>query len=283
MKDKTWLQKNVFLIHKIIILVELVFLAIIANHYQIVLYLIFFLLPVYLAKNFNLDSIFKIFISIGTWIIFNYFLLSRGYNNPVQTTTPNAAVNSLNILLIAWGNFILYFSCFYKLVSKNVFNKISYKKALVFMLILSSIETIGCWDRKFIAPYLGEFFLAGIVFSIFYIVFLSQCFSKKTCFCINFLFSIAPIITFFFTFFTVLAVLMTFGSSNDRRPCFMWGYYFLNLSQVISLSSITFYFMKDKHFINKSIIVKVFSMALLLLLLSICVVMQTKYEYFFKF
>ena len=253
--------------------------SIIANQFQVALYLIFFLLPIYISEKFNLDDIFKIFISIGLWIIFNSFLYSGGQNNPILITTPSIIVNNLNILLIAWINCIIYFFCFSKLININIFSKIPSTKILIFTLFLCSIETIYLWENKPAFPLKG-LLLVSIIFTIFYIILLKQCFSKKICLYINMLFSLIPIISIFFAFISIFFVLQTFNVPHDKRPGFIAGYYFLIFLQTISLSSIAFYFMKDTNFINKNKIIIKFSKISLLLLLSIGVLLQTKYDFF---
>ncbi len=278
MKDKTRLQKNVFSTHKIIILVELIFLAIIANHYQIALYLIFFLLPIYLAKNFNLDSIFRIFILIGTWIIFNTFLLSK--QTDVSINTPFFFSNILNILIIVWINIICYFCFFYKILKTS--EKVISFQTLLIIIVLCLIETVCFWEKRF-SSYVFPFIAISVFSTFLYTYLLMKCCSKKECLYINLLISISPIITFISACISIFFILNTFNVQNDFRPVYLYGFDYLIFFQIISLSSIIFYFIPANKFNKSGKIGKIISLIGVLIFISLGVILQTKYGRFLDF
>lgn len=276
--DNPYKQKLMYLLFITIVILFGV-LSYVTYQFNIALFLVFFVIPILINTKYSkLLTLNRNLTLIAFWILLNTFLISRYANAPVNSSF--LYVNILNTLLIAWINF-LYCICFFYNMSK-VSKKIISLKTLYSILFLCSFETICFWESKF-SNHLFSFIIIGVISAFLYTYLLMQIFSKKECLYINLIVSLSPIITVICAFVSIFLILKTFNVQKDFRPAYLYGLYYLIFFQIISLSSIVFYFIPSSKFKNKNKTIKFISIIILLILISIGVIIQTQYGRFFHF
>lgn len=251
----------------------------IAYQFNLALFLLFFLIPILIEKQCHCFSkeIYSLILIVG-WFILNTFLLSK--QTDVSINTPFLFFNILNILIIALVNAIYYF-CFWGIILKAEKKFISFH-ILCIIVSLCLFETICFWENRFLY-YLIPFAIIGFIAAFLYVYLLMQVFSKEECIYINLLISISPIITVLSAWISIFWVLQTFDVQKDFRPVFLYGFNYLIFFQVISVSSIIFYFIPADKFNKSKKIKKMISWSILLIFLGVGVLLQTKYGRFLYF
>ena len=254
-------------------------LSFIAYQFNIALFLLFFLLPILIDRQYHYFSKenYSLILIFG-WFILNTFLLSKQAN--ISINTPFFLSNISNILIIAWVNAIYYFYFFTRIL--KIDKKFISSKILWIIVLLCLFETICFWENKFLY-YLIPFAAISFVATLLYIYFLMKVFSKEECIYINLLISISPIIIVLSAWISIFLILQTFDVQKDFRPLFLYGFYYLIFFQIISLSTIIFYFIPANKFNNSNKFIKIISLIILLILISIGIILQTKYGRFFYF
>ncbi len=254
-------------------------LSFIAYQFNIALFLLFFLAPILIDKRYHYFSkeTYSL-ILIFCWFILNTFLLSKQTN--ISISTPFFLSNILNILIIAFVNVVYYF-CFFANIIK-VDDKLVSVKTIWGIVFLCLFETVCLWENKF-SNYLFVFIVIGVVATLLYIYFLMKIFSKEECIYINLLISISPVITILSAWISIFLILQTFDVQKDFRPLFLYGFYYLIFFQITSISTIIFYLIPANKFNNSNKFIKMISLIILLVLISIGVFIQTKYGRFFYF
>ena len=271
-------------------------------HYNIVIFTILAPFAVTFFQGLKKDSSddldYKLFFIFILWLVLNSILI--GFQKPIVTSTQIGLIPTyVNVFLISWVNILLYSYFFYNIYlkyynnAKKQYTKTNMKKIVWATLIISIFSTICFWEKQFL-EYLPQLFLMALGVTALYCILFIICFSKKFSIYVNFLISLAPVVTvlsaiicYFSGLTQIIFHIINFFSGAQKhfylketmKPAFLYSLYFLIFFQATSISSILFYFTPPQKFKNKKGGVLLF----LLVFLTIGFFIQFHWNKFLKF
>ncbi len=269
-----------FLSLKKIIFLTLLFsiLSFIAYQYQIVLYFIFFLYPLfYLYLKNKLEGFIPYFSIIITWFIFNTLLLRFDTIN-ILNTSSSLVINFINVLIISWINFFLYFVFFIKMFNNKIFQEKNKNIVIGVTVLATLINTKFMWENYF-NDYLFELLAVGIFFSFVYSLLMHKAFIKGTILKINFILSLSPLFTLVSAIISIFFVLNTMTIAHNYAV-YLYSFYFLSFFQLTLVSSVSTIFFNKGYTQNQHTFLY---RILLFILINIGILLQYQYISFLKF
>lgn len=235
-------------------------LSYVAYQYNIVLFLVFALLPFWLiSKSKKISKKAKLWrncwLSFFMWFIVNAIILKQ---EKVMFALPdvNMIVSFSNALIVTWVNFVIFvmwgYTFFYSFLKDKT--ELNLEKQIYFisttivfsvlMVIYSQANVYHIKNFEYIS------LLAAFFASIIYTILIGRIFPKKICYMIN-LFLSMSFIVIFVTGLIIIYGYVGFYIPEKGRPIGFADLQYLVYFQIVSFSSIILYFLPQKYFTKK--------------------------------